>query len=278
VTDTPPTDPFLPILRALAAHQVSAVVVGGLATVLYGHARLTHDVDVAIDMAPENVTRLLAACAAIGLEPAVPEAPTTFGDPVRRASWTADRNVVDFPWTQPRGLLHLEILLDPPVPFAELHRAAVQMPVLGVPIAVASLTHLIALKEAAGRPQDEVDVRHLRALDALRVRRASEPPAATERTHAECLAVSERPLPPVAPGHELCPSEASLLAQTARLSPEERFAVLVSLWSFWQAEGGAARRRVAATTRANAAPVILAEGRVDAPDDSGSVAARDRPR
>ena len=68
------------------------------------------------------------------------------------------------------------------------------------------------------------------------------------------------------------------LAQTARLSLEERFAVLVSLWSFWQAASGAALGRAAATTAAHAAPVILAEGRVDAPDDSGSVAARDRPR
>ena len=233
MTATPPPDPFLPILRALAAHQVSCVVVGGLATVLYGHARLTHDVDVAIDMADENVARLLAACAALGLEPAVPEAPTALADPVWRASWTADRHMVDFPWTQPSGPLRLDVLLDPSVPFAELHRDAVQMPVLGVPIAVASLTHLIALKEAAGRPQDVDDVRQLRALDALHVQREGQPPAATEHTDAGCLAVREFPLTPVAPGHALSVSEAAQLAQTARLSPEERFGVLYSLWSFW---------------------------------------------
>ena len=54
---------------------------------------------------------------------------------------------------------------------------------------------------------------------------------------------------PLAEWRDLSPSEAALLAQTARLSPEERFNVLLSLWSFWHAVSGTARERVSGVMR-----------------------------
>lgn len=51
------------LLRALAAHQVRHVLVGGAAAVAHGSARLTQDVDVVYARDPVNVAALVAALA-----------------------------------------------------------------------------------------------------------------------------------------------------------------------------------------------------------------------
>jgi hypothetical protein len=48
---------FRPVFEALDAARVRYVVVGGLAVVLHGHARLTADLDLMIDLASEPAAR-----------------------------------------------------------------------------------------------------------------------------------------------------------------------------------------------------------------------------
>ena len=49
------------LLALLASHRVRYLVVGGEAVIFHGHVRLTGDVDLFYDSAPENVARLFAA-------------------------------------------------------------------------------------------------------------------------------------------------------------------------------------------------------------------------
>jgi hypothetical protein len=48
-------------LRILASHRVRYLVVGGEAVIHYGYARLTGDIDVYYESAPENAERLFAS-------------------------------------------------------------------------------------------------------------------------------------------------------------------------------------------------------------------------
>ena len=48
-----------PIFVALNDAGVRYVIVGGLATVLHGFARLTHDVDLAVDLVPAEAARVI---------------------------------------------------------------------------------------------------------------------------------------------------------------------------------------------------------------------------
>ena len=52
-----PVSLFEPIFEALNRAQVRYVVVGGFATVLHGHARLTADIDLVIDLSPDTSRR-----------------------------------------------------------------------------------------------------------------------------------------------------------------------------------------------------------------------------
>ena len=55
--------------------------------------------------------------------------------------------------------------------YEELHREATIVEIAGLPLRVASLDHLVRMKEAAGRPQDKIDAAEYRALsDELRRR------------------------------------------------------------------------------------------------------------
>ena len=51
---------FEEILAAIVARQIRAVVVGGVAATVHGSARLTNDLDLCYDIAPDNIERLVA--------------------------------------------------------------------------------------------------------------------------------------------------------------------------------------------------------------------------
>ena len=66
-----PTD-IHALFTMLESKQLRYVVVDGLALVLHGVDRLTADVDLAVDLAPEAARQLVDALAESGYRPAVP--------------------------------------------------------------------------------------------------------------------------------------------------------------------------------------------------------------
>jgi hypothetical protein len=58
---------FESIFEELNNEGVRYVVVGGLAAVLHGHARLTVDVDLIVDLTPEEAARTVSALVSMGL-------------------------------------------------------------------------------------------------------------------------------------------------------------------------------------------------------------------
>ncbi|MEX0658025.1 MAG: hypothetical protein WD080_02730 [Egibacteraceae bacterium] len=157
--------PVLDVLRALHEAEVRAVVVGGVAVVLHGHPRLTADLDLVLDLASDNVTRALVTLQQQGLRPRLPVAPEQFADPVIRERWQRERDLTVFSLHDPADALReVDLLAESPVPFAELWAASRVVLVADVPVRVAGLDHLLAMKRAAGRAQDLADVAALEAL------------------------------------------------------------------------------------------------------------------
>jgi len=155
------------ILDALVAHGVDFVLIGGLAGVARGSAYATFDVDVAYGRDRVNLERLAEALQELGATlrgapPAVSfllEAETI----ARGAHFTFDT-----------AFGSLDILTDPDgaPPYDRLVAASNQVDVEGVTVLVASLDHLIAMKEAAGRPKDKLMATEYRVLsDELRAPR-----------------------------------------------------------------------------------------------------------
>ncbi len=76
---------FEPVFEALNAHGARYVVVGGVAVVLHGHVRLTGDLDIAVDLAPEEAQKAIEALTSIGLRPNAPAEAADFAQRLWRS-------------------------------------------------------------------------------------------------------------------------------------------------------------------------------------------------
>jgi hypothetical protein len=95
-------------------------VVGGLAAVLHGYARLTADVDLAVDLAPEEAIKMIRALTAKGYRPQVPVLPEEFADPAAREIWLREKNMRAFSLVdQANPMRVVDLLLQPEVLFDE---------------------------------------------------------------------------------------------------------------------------------------------------------------
>lgn len=153
------------IFSALDEAKARYVVVGGLAVILHGHLRGTGDLDLVIDLEPSNCRRALEALAAIGLQPRLPVALADFGDPVIRKDWNEHRNMQVFQLLDPGNPLRsVDVFVREPIAFDALWSEASVKDLDGVPIRIASIRHLIAMKQAAARPRDLGDIEALRQI------------------------------------------------------------------------------------------------------------------
>lgn len=145
------------------------VVVGGLAVVLHGHLRATGDIDLVVDLARDQVDRTLAALEGAGFQPYVPVNSTDFADPVKRAEWVSEKGMMVFSLRPRSGVPMVDLFLEHPMPFEELWTRSVVVNLRGVPVRIASIDDLIALKRQAGRPEDLTDAEALIEIKRLRV-------------------------------------------------------------------------------------------------------------
>jgi hypothetical protein len=161
---------FEPILQALNAASVRYVVVGGLATVLHGFARLTADVDLVVDLEPPEARKAIGALVHMGFRPRAPVDPLDFADSTIRAAWIRDKGMRVFSlWDPAQPLCEIDLFVEHPIPFEELWERAEIVTLESAAVRIASIEDLIALKKIAGRPQDVADIE---ALEAIRDARA----------------------------------------------------------------------------------------------------------
>jgi hypothetical protein len=153
------------ILKALRLHEVEFVLIGGLAGIARGSAYPTFDVDLVYARDRANLERLAAALRE--LDAHLRGAPP--GLPFQLDAETLARGS-HFTFETKFG--SLDILRDPDgAPGYDALRRAAGEPaeVEGEQVVVSSLDHLIAMKEAAGRPKDKLMAMEYRKLsDRLR--------------------------------------------------------------------------------------------------------------
>jgi hypothetical protein len=149
------------LLATLAEHRVRYVLIGGLAAVLHGSAMATVDADICPDPAPDNLERLCAALRAMHARIRTPDDDDGVefrcepGLLVTMQMLNLRTDFGDFDLSfRPAGFSG----------FVDLAKNAVDVPIAGVAVPVASLNDVIHSKESANRPKDQAALPQLYAL------------------------------------------------------------------------------------------------------------------
>ncbi len=153
------------VFKSLETGNIRYAVAGGVALVLHGVVRLTADLDLIVDLEPENLRRFIQAMNDLGYRPRNPVKAEALLDSVLREQWRREKGMTVFSFVdpaQPMGLV--DVFIDEKIPFPEIMQNRVVVAAKGITISVVSLSHLKRLKQEAGRPQDLADIE---AIDAL---------------------------------------------------------------------------------------------------------------
>lgn len=150
----PPKAPeFRELLGPLIAHGVDFVLIGGQAGISHGSTYPSYDLDVVYARGRDNVGRLVAALAEIGVR--LRGAPSDL--PFQLDARTIE-NGANFTFETPYG--DLDVLADAAGmrSYESLKSGSVKREVSGHSVRVASIDDLIAMKKAAGRTKDKLMV------------------------------------------------------------------------------------------------------------------------
>lgn len=162
---------FEPILARLNAEGGRYVVVGGLAVVLHGHARLTVHLDLVVDLAPEAARKTIAGLLALGLRPLAPVDAFEFADVDKRREWIEEKGMRVFSLYDPDNPLRtVDLFVESPVDFEELWSSSELVQLRSAKVRVASIPDLIRLKRLSGRGLDRDDISKLEEILRQRVR------------------------------------------------------------------------------------------------------------
>ncbi len=152
------------IIRALNAGEVRFIVVGGIAVNAHGHGRTTFGVDLVIQLDAENVRRAFQALEGNGYRPLVPITAAEFAKPQKRDEWKREKGMLVLQFhSDVHRQTRVDIFTEEPFDFETEWAAAFQQTLPGeTMVPILRLESLLRMKEAAGRPKDLEDVKHLR--------------------------------------------------------------------------------------------------------------------
>ena len=160
---------YEPLFRALNASGTRYVVVGGVATVLHGYARLTADIDLILDLEEEAASKAMRALGGLGLQPRAPVRAADFANVRIRESWLRDKGMQVFSLFHPDNpMLSVDVFTSHPIEFETLFGRADVCDVGDVSVRIASIPDLIHLKRLADRPRDRDDIEKLQRIARLK--------------------------------------------------------------------------------------------------------------
>lgn len=139
---------FKEFIKSLNDNHVRYLVIGGYAVAFHGHPRYTKDIDVWVEMSPENAARMVKALEQFG-----------FGSlGLKMDDFTTPDQIIQLGYPPSR----IDILTTPAgVEFASCYEARVQVVIDDVTVQFIDLDNLKKNKKATGRHQDLADLENL---------------------------------------------------------------------------------------------------------------------
>ncbi|MDC0357460.1 nucleotidyltransferase [Oligoflexia bacterium] len=156
---------FLPILEKFECEGISYIIVGGLAVVLHGKARLTTDVDFIVALDQENCLKVIKVLSDLTYYPRIPVNPKDFADPQIRSAWIKEKGltVMSF-YSNANPLIGVDLFVECPTNYDDMLKRAVYKELGEIKVRVAAINDIIDLKRISGRPKDIDDIKDLELI------------------------------------------------------------------------------------------------------------------
>lgn len=139
---------FKEFIELLNGHNVRYLVVGGYAVAFHGYPRYTKDLDVWIELSPENANNIMKALEAFG-----------FGSlELKPEDFLESDQVIQLGYP-PNRIDILTALTE--VKFEDCYKERTEIHIQGIKINFINLENLKQNKRATGRPQDLADAENL---------------------------------------------------------------------------------------------------------------------
>jgi hypothetical protein len=149
------------LFAALVAAEVRFIVIGGFAVSAHGYLRGTKDLDIVPDPNPENLQRLGGALSQ--LDARIMGMDEFSEEEVVQPDAAGLAMGGNFVLTTNYGRLDILQVISPDLEYQDLDAAAIEDEVLGHRVRFCGYEDLVEMKEAAGRLEDELDLKRLRA-------------------------------------------------------------------------------------------------------------------
>ena len=150
------------LLGRLVAGDVDFMVIGGVAVIVHASPRYTKDLDIIYAPTADNLERLGAVLIGLNARLRGIDGDIPFVADARTLRRTQILCLVT-----DEGNLDLLVEPDGAADYGTMRRRAVEIELDGITVAVASIDDLIAMKDAAGRPQDLIDIEALETARRL---------------------------------------------------------------------------------------------------------------
>ena len=154
---------FKAVACALRDANVRYLVVGGLAVNAHGYLRATGDVDLVIQLKPDNVIPAFRALAGLGYRPTVPVTAEQFADETQRRQWIKEKGMTILSlYSAQHPFSNVDVFVTEPFDFdSEYERALIGELSPDLFVRFVSIPALIDMKRIASRPRDLDDIEHL---------------------------------------------------------------------------------------------------------------------
>ncbi len=139
---------FKEFIELLNVHSVRYLVVGGYAVAFHGHPRYTKDLDVWIELSPENADKVIKALEEFG-----------FGSLGLKAEDFLEEDQVVQLGHPPNRIDILTALKK--IKFEDCYKERIEIELQGVKLNFIDIENLKQNKRATGRPQDLADAENL---------------------------------------------------------------------------------------------------------------------
>ena len=160
------------ILSELEEKGVKYLVIGGIAVNLYGHPRVTKDLDLMVSFEKNNMDKFIEIIKSFKLKPRVPVEIEELADKNKREFWKKEKNTKVFSFYNPENDLEvIDIMIQDYIDFDAAYKKVEKVSDGKLSVSMVSIDDLIRLKEIANRPNDRADIEVLKKLKKLRYER-----------------------------------------------------------------------------------------------------------